>query len=313
MTRIPTMYAHQRALDAMAQRRSALNTDQLQLSTGKRVNDPSDDPLATAQAERLRSQLARIAIENRMVGYARQMLSTAENTLGQVGDALQFARESLVGAGNGAMAPADLALVAQQLAGVRDQLVTLANRRDGAGGYVFGGQGSANAPFDATGQPVDPELPPPAVDSGPHPGEQQTGLDASYATSQDGRAIFVDADGNTIFDSLDGVIDVIGQLVEGNATRADVTAEVQSATDALDAGLERVLMARTRAGEQLRQIDAHESALASGDLDARERLSDLVDLDYAAAISRFQNNRTSLEAAMTTYAQIARLSLFDYL
>ena len=63
MTRIPTMYAHQRALDAMAQRRSALNGDQLQLSTGKRVNDPSDDPLAAAQAERLRSQLARISIE----------------------------------------------------------------------------------------------------------------------------------------------------------------------------------------------------------------------------------------------------------
>ena len=140
MTRIPTMYAHQRALDVMAQRRTALNNDQLQLSTGKRVNDPSDDPLAVAQAERLRSQLARISIESRMVGFARQMLSNAESTLGQVGDALQFARESLVAAGNGAMSTADRALIAQQLSGVRDQLVSLANRRDGAGGYVFGGR-----------------------------------------------------------------------------------------------------------------------------------------------------------------------------
>lgn len=301
MTRIPTLYAHQRALDAMAQRRTALNGDQLQLSTGKRVNDPSDDPLAVAQAERLRSQLARISIENRMIGFARQMLSTAESTLGQVGDSLQFARENLVAAGNGAMSAGDRALIAQQLSGVRDQLLTLANRRDGAGGYVFGGQGTAAAPFDANGDPVAPA-------PGPHPGEQQTGLDASYATSLDGRAVFVDPGGGvTLFQQLD---DVVAALEDASV---DPTSVVSTTIDALDAGLERVLMARTRAGEQLRQIDAHESALASGDLDARERLSDLVDIDYAAAISSFQNNRTSLEAAMTTYAQIARLSLFDYL
>ncbi|MDT3677570.1 MAG: flagellar hook-associated protein FlgL [Burkholderiaceae bacterium] len=309
MTRIPTLYAHQRALDAMAQRRSALTNDQLQLSTGKRVNDPSDDPLAAAQAERLRSQLARISIENRMIGFARQMLSTADSTLGQVSDSLQFARESLVSAGNGAMSPADRALIAQQLSGVRDQLVSLANSRDGAGGYVFGGQGATSAPFDASsGEPVAP-APPPAA-QGSHPGEQYTGLDAKYTTSQDGRAIFADAAGNTLFAALDTIVGVLGNA---SASAADVDAALSTATDALDGGLERVLMARTRAGEQLRAIDAHESALANGDLDAREPLSDLVDLDYAAAISNFQNNRTALDAAMATYAQIARLSLFDYL
>ena len=53
--------------------------------------------------------------------------------------------------------------------------------------------------------------------------------------------------------------------------------------------------------------------LESGELDARGRLSDLVDVDYADAISRFQNNRTTLEAAMTAYGQIARMTLFNYL
>src|SRR5690606_16372133 len=119
-----------------------------------------------------------------------QMLSTAESSLAQVGDALQFARESLVSAGNGAMGQGDRMMIAQQLRGVREQLVSLANRRDGAGGFVFGGQGSTAAPFHAvTGEPIDP-APPPAA-SGPHSGEQQTGLDARYTTSQDGRAIFV--------------------------------------------------------------------------------------------------------------------------
>lgn len=307
MTRIPTMYAHQRALEAMAQRRSALTNDQLQLSTGKRVNDPADDPLAAAQAERLRSELARITLESRMIGFARQMLSTAESTLGQVGDALQFARESLVTAGNGALAPADRALIAQQLQGVRDQLVSLANRRDGAGGYVFGGQGTTKAPFDMDGHSVVEQA---NNLGGPHRGEQQTGIETSYATSQDGGEVFLDAAGRTVFEALD---EIIGVLKDPSTSGTDLTAGLSVAGDALDAGLERVLMARTRAGEQLRAIDAHENALANGELDARERLSDLVDLDWAAAISSFQNNQTSLEAAMTTYAQIARLSLFNYL
>ncbi|HLT25343.1 MAG TPA: flagellar hook-associated protein FlgL [Zeimonas sp.] len=306
MTRIPTLFAHQRALDALAQRRSALVNDQLQMSTGRRVNDPSDDPLAAAQAERLRSQLMRISIENRMIGFARQVLSTAEATLGQVGDALQFARESLVSAGNGAMTPEDRALIAKELQGIREQLVSLANRRDGTGGYVFGGQGTTTAPFDpVSGEPL---LAPGAA--GPHPGEQHTGLDRLYATTQDGRTIFVDAgSGQTIFAALDEAIEGLEQGVTGGALDTLLAAGI----DAIDATHERVLMARTRAGEQLRSIDAQESALAGGDLDARERLSALVDLDYAAAISSFQNNRTALEAAMTTYAQIARMSLFDYL
>src|SRR5690606_10875140 len=119
-------------------------------------------------------------------------------------------------------------------------------------------------------------------------------------------AVFIGSGGQTVFAALD---DLIERLQDGSAT----TTDLGNGIDALDAAHERVLMARTRAGEQLRAIDAHEVALANGDLHARERLSDLVDLDYAAAISSFQNNRTSLEAAMTTYAQIARMSLFDYL
>ncbi len=303
MTRFPTMLAYDRSLEAMAQRRTALAQDQLRMSTGKRVNDPSDDPLAAAQAERLRSQLARSAIETRMIGFARQMLSQAENAMSGIGDALQFARESLVSAGNGAYGAGELALIGQQLRGVRDQLVSLANQRDGAGGYVFGGQGTTTPPFDPDGVPIAP----------PNAGEQSTGLEVSYTTSQDGRAIFVDhaaAGTPTVFATLDAVIALLEDPATTNAAR---TAGLQSAMDGIDSALERVLLARTRAGEQLRAIDAHESALESGELETRGRLSDLVDLDYAEAISSFHNNRTALDAAMATYAQIARLSLFDYL
>ncbi|MBN9460972.1 MAG: flagellar hook-associated protein FlgL [Burkholderiales bacterium] len=309
MTRIPTLSAYERSLDAMAQRRAALAQDQLQLSTGKRVNSPSDDPLAAAQAERIRSQLARISTENRMIGFARQMLSQAENTMGTVVDALQFARESVVAAGNGALSSSDRALIGQQLSGVRDQLLSLANQSDGAGGYVFGGQGTTDVPFDAaTGAPNGPPA------AAPNVGEQATGLDVSYTTSQNGRAIFVDhaaAGGpKTIFQTLDDLVALIGDPA---TSAADLSAGLKDALGGIDSALDRVSLARTRAGEQLRAIDSYQQVLESGELDARGRLSDLVDVDYADAISRFQNNRTTLEAAMTAYGQIARMTLFNYL
>ncbi len=303
MTRIPTLFAFERSLDAMNARRAALAQDQLQLSTGKTVNAPSDDPVASAQAERIRSQLARFALEDRMVGFARQMLAQAEGTMAGAGDALQFARESLVAAGNGTYGPSDRALIAQQLRATRDQLLALANQPDGAGGYVFGGQGTTRAPFDPSGSPVVP----------PNAGEQSTGLGAAYTISQDGRAIFIDhaAPGApSIFETLDDAIELLEDPASAGAV---LSSGLSTAMNGVDSALDRLLLSRTRAGEQLRAVDARERLIESGDIEARGRLSELVDTDYAAAISRFQTNQTALEAAMATYAQVARLTLFDYL
>ncbi|HRO58252.1 MAG TPA: hypothetical protein PK177_03650, partial [Burkholderiaceae bacterium] len=98
MTRIPTLYALDRSVDAMNERRAAVTRAHEQLSTGKRINSPSDDPLASAQAERTRSQLARMQTERRMMDFARGLLAQADSTMGQVGDTLQYVREQLLAA-----------------------------------------------------------------------------------------------------------------------------------------------------------------------------------------------------------------------
>jgi flagellar hook-associated protein 3 FlgL len=304
MTRIPTLYAFERSLDAMNERRVALAHSQMQLSTGKRVNAPSDDPLGAAQAERARSRLARLDIERRMNDFARTMLGQAENAMAAASDTLQVARETLIAAGNGALAPADRTMLAHTLRAAREELLATANRSDGAGGYIFGGQGSARAPFDTSGAPT----------WLPHAGEQSTGLDASFTTSQDGRAVFVDLDGTgtrqSIFHSLD---DAIALLEDASATGDARAAGLGTALNGVDAALERLLLARTRAGEQLRAIDSRERLIESGEIELSGRISDLVDADYASTITKHQQNQTALEAAMITYAQVARSSLFQYL
>ncbi len=304
MTRIPTLYAFESSLDAMNERRAALARSQMQLSTGKRVNSPSDDPLGAAQAERTRSQLARLDIERRMNDFARTMLGQADNTMAGAADTLQSAREGLIAAGNGTLAPADRMLIAQKLRVTRDELLSIANQRDGAGGYVFGGQGSARAPFDETGAAV----------WQPNAGEQATGLGASFTTSQDGRAVFVDLNvagaRQSIFETLDSAVAL---LEDPGATGGALATGLGTAVNGVDAALERLLLVRTRAGEQLRAIESRERLIEAGEIESSGRLSDLVDADYASTIPKYQQNQTALEAAMTTYAQVARLSLFQYL
>jgi len=77
--------------------------------------------------------------------------------------------------------------------------------------------------------------------------------------------------------------------------------------------MERVSTKRTEVGEGLRALEARDKLAADGSLQLSSQLSKLVDVDYAKAISEFQNNQTALSAAMRTYAQISKMSLFDYL
>ncbi|MFA7666350.1 MAG: flagellar hook-associated protein FlgL [Burkholderiaceae bacterium] len=303
MNRIPTLYGLERSLDAMNDRRASLARIQEQLSSGRRVNSPGDDPLASAQAERTRSQLARMQIERRMMDFARHQLAQADSVMGQIGDTLQQAREQLVAAGNGALNATDRAMFAEQLRGMRDELLALANRRDGTGAWLFGGQGASLAPFLADGTPA-PEL---------LAGEQSTGAERSFTISQDARAIFAEGvagAAQSLFTVLD---DAIALLADSALTGDALVSGLATATTGIDAAHDRLLLGRTRAGEQLRALEARERLLDSGELEAQGRLSSLIDVDYAAAISQLQNDQTAFEAALTTYSRIARLSLFDYL
>ncbi|MBN9430338.1 MAG: flagellar hook-associated protein FlgL [Burkholderiales bacterium] len=304
MVRISTMYAFQRSLDAMNDRRTSLLGVQEQMATGKRLNSPSDDPVNAAMAERTRAQVARIELERRMMNHASGMLAQAENAMGNAGEVLQLVREKLVAAGSTTLSPQDRALIGQQVRQLRDELLSIANLRDGAGGYVFGGQGTADAPFTSAATPT----------FGPNAGEQSTGTDLSFTTVQDGRAIFQDLSAGGTPQSIFKTLDDVTALLEDTSAPSDtVIAGVQTAMSGVDNAMERLLLKRTQAGEQLRALESRASLLETGELQARGQLSDLVDLDYAAAISQFQNEQTALNAAMSTYAQISRMSLFDYL
>ena len=300
--RIGTAYAQQIAIEGIAERQSRLLEVQGQMSSGRRVNSPSDDPAAAAEAERLRSREARLGSEQRAIEQARQMLGSADSALGDATDLLQSGRESLLASGNATTGAADRAKYAEQLRQVRDQLLSVANRSDGTGGFIFGGQGAVAAPIDSTGTVYTPPA-----------GTQLVGQDMVNPVSLDGRenftAIRTATGTESIFAQLDAAI---ATLSDPNALSSVSTAAANTALSAVDRALDRFSYTRTMVGERLKAIDAHEEAVATGSIDNQARLSNLVDVDFAQAVSEMTQHQTALQAAMKSYAQISKLSLFDY-
>lgn len=145
--RVSTANTYDTAVDQLQRRQQTMSESQLELTTGKRINRSSDDPAGAARAERMLAAERRNDASLRAVDASRNAMTLTESALGDANDLLQQAREALVAAGNGSYSDAERRIQAQQLKEIRAQLFTVANRADGASGFIFGGQGSATPPF----------------------------------------------------------------------------------------------------------------------------------------------------------------------
>ena len=118
-----------------------------QMSTGKRVVNPSDDPIAASQAVVLSQAQAQNSQYALARTFATQKVSLEESVLSQVTTAIQNAQEKIVYASNGTLSDDDRASLATDIQGLRDQLLNLANTTDGNGRYIFAGYKTETAPF----------------------------------------------------------------------------------------------------------------------------------------------------------------------
>jgi flagellar hook-associated protein 3 FlgL len=145
--RITTANAYATAVDNLQQRQQDLQLAQDRLTSGKRVSRASDDPAAAARVERALAASARAVADQRGLQASRSAMQQVEGALGGATEAMQQVRELVVAAGNGSYSDAERANLGARIRGLRDQLLSIANRGDGSGGYLFGGQGSAQPPF----------------------------------------------------------------------------------------------------------------------------------------------------------------------
>lgn len=123
---------------------------QNQLSTGRKVLTPEDDPIASAQALVLTQSKEVSAQFLRNQQDAKGKLGVVEGSLESLGNLLQNIRERVVQAGNTTLSNADRSYIAQELEARFSELMGIANAQDGAGNYMFSGYQGAVTPFAVT-------------------------------------------------------------------------------------------------------------------------------------------------------------------
>ncbi len=306
--RISSAYAFESSLSNLQRRQAQLTEAQTQLTSGKRVQRASDDPSSAAAAERALARMARAEAQGRALDASRNAMTLTEAALGDAGEMLQQARELLVRAGNGSLSDSDRAIIAQNLQGLRNDLLAVANRDDGSGRYLFGGQGSDTPPLRDT---------PAGVVYDGSSGQALGAGGESTPMSVDGRAAFLAAPDPANPGATISVFDMLDTAVAGLMTTGQTSAQVAQITSTamgrLDAVAASVSSWRSRAGEALNRADAQSERFAQARLDAQTERSNAEDLDMLEAISDFQNKQTGYDAALKTYSLVQRMSLFDYL
>ncbi|ENO94885.1 MULTISPECIES: flagellar hook-associated protein FlgL [unclassified Thauera] len=145
--RVSTSMIYDKGVGSIQQQWKNILQTQQQVSTGRRVLTPADDPIASARALELGQTKAVNSQFSVNIGYADDAMKLLESRLQSAGSVLQYARERAVQAGNGTLASEDLRYMAADMKAQFEAMLALANSQDGTGDYIFGGYRSQQQPY----------------------------------------------------------------------------------------------------------------------------------------------------------------------
>jgi flagellar hook-associated protein 3 FlgL len=266
-----------------------------EITSGKKVRRPSDDPSAVASIIRHRADVAANAQDQRTVSSATSRLFAADGALATITEVLHRARELTVQAGSDAMGTSHLQAISTEINELLKHAVQTGNTRF-TGQYIFGGSKTTTPPFEAAGAV------PAAV--------TYNGNTAPVSYELDGAIeLRVDIPGDETFrPTLDALIQIRNAITSGDGKTA---AEV--GLPALDAALDQVLLTRGTIGARMNMLEETGSRLESDATNLKGLQSRLEDVDLTDAIVRLNSARTTYEAALGAAAKALMPSLVDYL
>jgi len=269
-----------------------------ELSTGKRVNVPSDDPLAAAQMVGNQDQSNRVDQYLQNVDTLNGQVQTADSALGSVVTQLTQAISLGVQGSTGTVSDANRQQIAQNLQGIQAQLVQLANTSEG-GSYLFGGTAATAPPF--------------TLDSASPSGVTYNGNSGTNTVQiADGLSVQTNLPGNQLFQNASG--DVFGSLQQLiTALQSGSTSAAQTATNQLRDALDSVTQQRIFYGNAANQLNSTQTFLNQEKVNLTSQENNLVGADMAKVATDLTQAQTAYSATLAAAAKILPTSLLDYL
>ncbi|MDO9281099.1 MAG: flagellar hook-associated protein FlgL [Methylotenera sp.] len=317
--RISTNTIYQSGISKISQLQSEQVKLQQQISTGRRIASPSDDPVGSARAlevSHAQSINAKFA-DTRQT--AQLKLNTIESNLTSLTSMMISTQSSLVAAGNATFSDQERQFIATELSGTLEAMIGLANTKDAAGNYLYAGFKTDTPPFDGTknfAAAIPPAVTPTIVSSYNFKGDGnqqllQVDTERQMAVNVTGNNVF-QAGGNDIFATISNLVTLLNTPLTA-ANQANFSAGIAAGIGNMQTGLDNVLNVRAAVGSKLNELDTLDTAGTDRDLQYSKSLSELQDLDYASALSDLSKNQTIMEAAQKSFVATTSLSLFDFI
>jgi flagellar hook-associated protein 3 FlgL len=284
-------------LVAIAANRLSQNTAMQQISSGRKVNQLSDNPAAAAEdvLNHVQASSDDQFLQNAasLTSQGQAIDSTLSSAVAAVTQAISLGVEGA----NGTLSDADRQAIAGELTGIRDQVLALANQTY-QGNYVFAGTATSTQPFVLDNTQLD--------------GVRYNGnANVNSIEIAPGRSIPINVPGSQIFTNPSG--DVLGAL-NGLITALQTNSGIVAANANLNKAFTQLTTQRVFYGNTLNQVQTAGTSLSSDKIQLAQQENSLVGADLAASITNFEQASTATNAILNTTNRIlTTLNLLDYL
>jgi flagellar hook-associated protein 3 FlgL len=300
---IGTSQFYQSQINSMTDMQTSIGQTQEQISSGKQIQLPSDNPVDYSKIQTLKLAASNLTQYKKNISVAQQSLNLESTALNQFSTLLTRLKELSIQGQNDTNNPADRQAIAAEMSQISDQIQSLGNSTDSNGDYIFGGTRSGTQPFT----------------SEPNGGIQYNGDDGrrnvtigtglSTPISSNGQEVFMMIPSTTSGGSVKSIYSIINKAISDLKSGNSPT---DSGSD-LQAAIDHVSVYQTINGARMNKVNNTQSNIETELTDNQSEQSTLADTDVAAAATKLTQQSLDLSASQAAFAKITQLSLFNYL
>lgn len=302
--RISSLYNSQTMLSQMSSNNERLSKLMEQMSTQKRVNVPSDDPVAATRLVQLNREQSAISQYQENITRISGSLSIQEAHIQSMSDNLLSINDKLLSANNSTHSDQDMAGYGNELSSMLDSLVNSLNAQNENGSYLFSGTKTDTKPIvfdDASGQYV-------------YQGNDSTRETtvANSVTVQENTTVAsaFSSNGNDL-QMLNELKDLSDKMQDPDAKFTDYQPQITQALDLNTHARDEISSMFTDIGGRQNQLTLLSNAHTDVSLANDQVVHELSDTDWAATSMNMQLYVNSVQISNKAYNMISSLSLFD--
>jgi flagellar hook-associated protein 3 FlgL len=258
-------------------------------TTGKKINNLSDDPVGLTQSLTIQSDLAGIEQMGRNIDFGNSWLNASESALTSVETILSDTKALCVQMANGTIGADQRSVAAETVQNNLEEIVSLANTNV-AGNYIFSGTKTDTVPFDQT--------------TGAYYGDSN----AFAIKISKNSTIEIGSAGDAVFGTLFSTLTDLKDALQNNNVDG-----IQEAMDNLDGHFDDIKTKVSDVGSKMNRMEIKNKIYQDLNLTNTERLSNIEDADIAEAVMNVKAAELTYQAALASSSKVMTLSLVDYL